>query len=146
MIGRPLLVPKHKNETIGGLTLPTEKRRLLFVTGTRADFGKLEPLAQAAQRAGHTVAFFVTGMHMMRRYGETRIEVRRFEGAEVHEFINQSDGDPQDVVLSKTVTGFADWVQEHQPDLVIVHGDRVEALAVSLVCAMRYIACPCRGW
>jgi UDP-N-acetylglucosamine 2-epimerase (hydrolysing) len=121
--------------------LDAEPRRLLFVTGTRADFGKLEPLALAAQDAGHHVSFFVTGMHMMKRYGETRIEVRRFPRAEVHEFINQSDGDPQDLVLAKTVTGFADWVQEHRPDIVLVHGDRVEALAVSLVCAMRYLPC-----
>ncbi len=36
-------------------------RRLLFLTGTRADFGKLEPLAAAARDAGHQVTFFVTG-------------------------------------------------------------------------------------
>lgn len=116
-------------------------RSLLFVTGTRADFGKLEPLARAAADAGFKVTFFITGMHMMRKYGETRIEVRRFPGAEFHELINQSDGDPQDLVLSKTVTGFSDWIVEHRPDLVIAHGDRVEALAVSLVCAMRYVPC-----
>jgi UDP-N-acetylglucosamine 2-epimerase (hydrolysing) len=47
-------------------------RQLLFLTGTRADFGKLEPLAAAARDAGHQVTFFVTGMHMMDRYGLTR--------------------------------------------------------------------------
>ena len=30
-------------------------------------------------------------------------------------------------------------MHEHRPDLVIIHGDRVEALAASIVCAMRYI-------
>jgi UDP-N-acetylglucosamine 2-epimerase (hydrolysing) len=30
-------------------------------------------------------------------------------------------------------------VHEHRPDLVIIHGDRVEALAASIVCAMKYI-------
>jgi len=32
-------------------------------------------------------------------------------------------------------------VQEHRPDLVVIHGDRVEALACALVCATNYIRC-----
>ena len=36
-------------------------KRLLFVTGTRADYGKLEPLAHAAQQAGFAISFFITG-------------------------------------------------------------------------------------
>ena len=114
-------------------------RSLLFVTGTRADFGKLEPLAIAARDAGFDVAFFVTGMHMLARYGLTKVEVHRIPGVSVHEFLNQRPGDPQDMILAKTVTGFSDFVQEARPDLVIFHGDRVEALACALVCATNYI-------
>lgn len=114
-------------------------KKLLFVTGTRADFGKLEPLAYAAQQAGFEISFFITGMHMMKRYGETRLEVKRFAGAEFFEFVNQREGDALDFILSKTILGFSDFVHEHRPDLVIIHGDRVEALAASIVCAMRYI-------
>lgn len=116
-------------------------KKLLFLTGTRADFGKIEPLALAANEAGHTINFFVTGMHMLEKYGATKHEVHRLEGVEVHEFINQRIGDPQDLILSKTILGFSDWVYEHKPDLVIVHGDRIEALAASLVCATNYIRC-----
>ncbi len=114
-------------------------KRLLFVTGTRADYGKLEPLAKAAQDAGFHISFFITGMHMMKRYGETRLEVRNFADAEFFEFVNQREGDALDFILSKTILGFSDFVHEHRPDLVIIHGDRVEALATSIVCAMRYI-------
>lgn len=114
-------------------------KRLLFVTGTRADYGKLEPLALAAQRAGFAISFFITGMHMMSRYGETRLEVKRFPAAEFFEFVNQREGDAQDFILSKTILGFSDFVHEHRPDLVVIHGDRVEALAASIVCAMQYI-------
>lgn len=116
-------------------------RRLLFVTGTRADFGKIEPLAIAARDAGYDIAFFVTGMHMMQRYGLTKVEVHRVKGATVHEFQNQRAGDPQDMVLAKTVMGFSDYLTEAQPDLVVVHGDRVEALAAALVCATNYVRC-----
>lgn len=116
-------------------------RSVLFVTGTRADFGKLEPLAIAARDAGFDVSFFVTGMHMLDRYGLTKVEVHRTNGVQVHEFLNQRIGDPQDMVLAKTVMGFSDFVKEFAPDLVVIHGDRVEALACALVCATNYIRC-----
>ncbi len=114
-------------------------KSILFVTGTRADFGKLEPLAIAARDAGFAVSFFVTGMHMLARYGLTKIEVQRLPGVIVHEYLNQREGDPQDIILAKTVTGFSDFVREQTPDLVVIHGDRVEALACALVCATNYI-------
>jgi UDP-N-acetylglucosamine 2-epimerase (hydrolysing) len=114
-------------------------RSILFVTGTRADFGKLEPLAIAARDANFAVTFFVTGMHMLDRYGLTKVEVHRTPGVLVHEFLNQRPGDPQDMILAKTVIGFSDYVTEHRPDLIVMHGDRVEALACALVAATNYI-------
>lgn len=116
-------------------------KSILFVTGTRADFGKLEPLALAARDAGFKVSFFVTGMHMMQRYGMTKIEVHRMDGVEVHEYENQREDDPQDLVLANTITGFSNFVTRHKPDLTVVHGDRVEALACALVCATNYLRC-----
>ncbi len=114
-------------------------RHLLFLTGTRADFGKLEPLAAAARDAGHRVTFFVTGMHMMERYGLTRNEVRRTPGIAVEEFENQHEGDPQDLILARTVTGFSAYVRDSKPDLIVLHGDRIEALAGALVAATNYV-------
>ena len=66
-------------------------KKTLFVTGTRADFGKLEPLAVAARDQGFDVSFWVTGMHMMERYGLTKIEVQRVQGVGVSEFSNQDE-------------------------------------------------------
>ena len=114
-------------------------KSILFVTGTRADFGKLEPLAVAARDVGHSVSFWVTGMHMLDRYGLTKKEVARTGGVMVHEYLNQRPGTPQDQVLAKTVIGFSDFIAEHRPDLVVIHGDRVEALACALVAATNYI-------
>ncbi len=118
-----------------------KKRSLLFLTGTRADFGKLEPLAIAARDAGHDVTFFVTGMHMLERYGATRIEVERVQGVRRQEYINQRIGDAQDIILSKTIIGLSDWLHENPADLTIIHGDRIEALAGALVCATNYLRC-----
>ena len=110
-------------------------RKIVFVTGTRADFGKLRPLAEAARDAGHRIGFFVTGMHMLARYGLTKIEVHRVTGAEVFEHLNQQPRDGQDTVFVKTIIGCSDFLAEHRPDLVVVHGDRVEAMACALTCA-----------
>jgi UDP-N-acetylglucosamine 2-epimerase (hydrolysing) len=114
-------------------------KKLLFITGTRADFGKIEPLALAAQAAGFNIGFFITGMHMMARYGATKVEVKRFKNAEFFEFVNQKAGDSQELVLAKTILGLSDFLHEYSPDLVVIHGDRVEALAAALVCSMKYI-------
>ena len=114
-------------------------RSLTFLTGTRADFGKLEPLAIAARDAGFGVSFFVTGMHMLDRYGLTKNEVHRMPGVTVQEYLNQRPGDAQDVILAKTIIGFSDYLANSRPDLVVVHGDRVEALAGALVAATNYI-------
>ena len=116
-------------------------RRILFVTGTRADYGKMEPLAIAARDAAYEVSFFVTGMHMLPAYGLTKIEVHRLPGVKVVEFLNQREGDPQDIIFAKTITGLSDQLHLDQPDLVIVHGDRVEAMATAFVCATNYIRC-----
>ncbi len=123
------------------VTSSDKKKSLLFLTGTRADFGKLEPLAISARDAGFEVTFFITGMHMLERYGRTKIEVHRMPGVVTHEFLNQRPGDPQDIILAKTVIGFSDYVTETRPDLVVVHGDRIEALAGALVAATNYIPC-----
>ena len=114
-------------------------KKLVFITGTRADYGKLEPLALAAIEEGHDVHFFVTGMHLIERYGLTNIEVARNKEFKRREFHNQNEGDSQDQVLSNTIKGFADYVKKEMPDLVLIHGDRVEALAASLVCSINYI-------
>ena len=55
----------------------TGKRDILFISGTRADYAKQEPLALIAKENGFGVTFFVTGMHMMAKYGLTKTEVHR---------------------------------------------------------------------
>ena len=114
-------------------------KELLFFTGTRADFGKLVPLARRAASEGFCIKFFVTGMHMMKKYGLTKLEVLSETYAEVTEYLNQRPGDPQDIILCKTVMGLSDYLTENKPDLVVIHGDRIEALAASIVCATNNI-------
>lgn len=109
-------------------------KSILFVTGTRADFGKIYPLIEAIRDENKfEVRTFVTGMHMLQEYGHTYHEVlRKFEG-ENFLFINQRFGDDMDVIFAKTVQGFSDYIRERKPDLVVIHGDRIEAMATAIV-------------
>ncbi|MDC3148969.1 UDP-N-acetylglucosamine 2-epimerase [Prochlorococcus sp. AH-716-I05] len=113
-------------------------KKLLFITGTRADFGKLQPLASSAVQEGFEVCFFITGMHMLEKYGLTKLEVIKHKEFQHFEFLNQRQGDKQDTILSKTIIGFSDYIDEIKPDLVVIHGDRIEAVACSLVAATNY--------
>jgi len=85
------------------------------------------------------VGIFVTGMHMLRKYGYTCLEVERVNSNSVYKYINQNQEDSMDIVLAKTISGLSDYVKEMQPDMIIVHGDRVEALAGSIVGSLNNI-------
>lgn len=118
----------------------TTKRRILFLTGTRADFGKLKTLMRAVETAPEFEAvIFITGMHTLTRYGYTADEVLNERYANVFVYANQIIGEPMDMILANTVHGLARYVHDTPPDLIVVHGDRVEALAGAIVGALRNI-------
>ena len=112
---------------------------IIFATGTRADFSKLLPLADVASEFAEEVIFFATGMHLLKKYGLTIEEVRQKSKGRVHEFLNQSVDDTQDIVMAKTMLGFGDFLRETEADMVVVHGDRVEALAIALSAVMNNV-------
>ncbi len=123
-------------------------RKILFLTGTRADFGKLKPLIQSVDTAGtFEAAIFITGMHTLSRYGYTLDEVYRTlpehrlrDGTRsVYVYHNQVVGEPMERVLASTIEGLSRYLTEFRPDLIVVHGDRVEALAGAIVGALRNI-------
>ena len=85
------------------------------------------------------VHIFVTGMHMLSKYGATWKEIRKAGFANIYKFINQNSSDSMDYILAKTVAGLADYVKETAPDMLVVHGDRVETLAGAIVGALNNI-------
>ncbi|MEN6390248.1 MAG: UDP-N-acetylglucosamine 2-epimerase [Syntrophomonas sp.] len=115
-------------------------KKILFLTGTRADFGKLKPLMKAVEENPRFTNYvFVTGMHTLRRYGLTAGEVLRTGFKNVHVYMNQVNGDPMDIILSSTITGMSRFINEYRPDMIVVHGDRVEALAGAIVGSLNNI-------
>lgn len=115
-------------------------RRILFITGTRADYGKLKPLMKAVEASDDFEAVvFITGMHTLTRYGYTADEVRNDAFSNIYVYSNQIIGEPMDLILANTVTGLARYVHDTPPDLIVVHGDRAEALAGAIVGSIRNI-------
>ena len=110
------------------------KKRIVFLTGTRADFGKLKSLlVRLHESESFDLHIFITGMHMLSKYGYTCLEVEACGVGSIYKYINQNMDDTMDTILGKTVMGFSDYVKEIDPDMIVVHGDRVEALAGATV-------------
>ncbi|MEA2018017.1 MAG: UDP-N-acetylglucosamine 2-epimerase [Campylobacterota bacterium] len=116
------------------------KKKIVFLTGTRADFGKLKSLIKITQESEkYEVHIFVTGMHMINQYGKTINEIYKSGFTNIFPFINHDDIDHMDRNLSKTIDGFSHYISEVEPDLVVVHGDRIEAMAGAIVGSLNNI-------
>jgi UDP-N-acetylglucosamine 2-epimerase (hydrolysing) len=115
-------------------------KKIVFLTGTRADFGKIKPLIRAVDDSpDFDYTIFVTGMHLLFRYGLTVDEVHKAGFKNIYTFMNQIHGEPMEMVLANTIQGLSRYVHEFVPDMLVVHGDRVEALAGAIVGALRNI-------
>jgi len=116
------------------------KKRIVFLTGTRADFGKLKSLIAITQNSQrYDVHIFVTGMHMHSLYGATVDEIKKSGFKNIYQYINHDVMHTMDKTLAKTVDGFSHYIAEINPDLIVVHGDRVEALAGAIVGSLNNI-------
>ena len=115
-------------------------KKIAFLTGTRADFGKIKSLIQILQNNVQLEPhIFVTGMHMMEKYGLTLIEVQNCGFKNISTFENYTDESTMDLTLAKTIEGFSSYVKNLNPELIIVHGDRVEAMAGAIVGSLNNI-------
>lgn len=109
-------------------------KKILFLTGTRADFGKIKSLISILESSSDFEVFvFVTGMHLQKEYGYTLIEIERCNFKNVHTFENHTHETTMDLTLAKTIEGLSSYCKEVHPDLIVVHGDRVETLAGAIV-------------
>ena len=117
-----------------------KKRNIIFLTGTRADFGKLKSLIKITQEdANFNVQIFATGMHLDVKYGLTVNEIYKSGFKNIAKFQNYVGPEHMDRTLAKTILGFSEYVAAQEPDLVVVHGDRVEALAGAIVGSLNNI-------
>ncbi len=115
-------------------------KKILFLTGTRADFGKIKSLISILDNHQEFETFvFVTGMHLQKEYGYTLIEIERCNFKNIHAFQNHTHETTMDLTLAKTIEGFSSYCKKINPDLIVIHGDRVETLAGAIVGSLNNI-------
>jgi len=115
-------------------------KRVGFLTGTRADYGKQKSLIKIlSEDSDYSVTVLVFGMHLMPNYGFTVSQIIEDDLAEVFTFPLTSKETQMELALAETIKNLSIHLEENQIDLLIVHGDRIETLAGAIVGAIRNI-------
>lgn len=115
------------------------KRKVLVVLVDRANYGRLKPVMEAIQsHPGLTLQVVATGTMVLERFGRPIDQVRE-DGFAIdgQAFIELEGSTP--VTMAKSVgfatIEFASEFQRLRPDIVLIIGDRYEAMAAALAAA-----------
>lgn len=116
------------------------RKRVLFITGTRADYGKIKSLMKQMEQSGiYEVFIYVSGMHLLAKYGSTYREVLKDGYKNVYVAFGQPHTDNMSYNLGGILTSLSAYTAEIEPDMIIVHGDRIDALAGAVTGALNNI-------
>lgn len=107
-------------------------KKVCIVTGTRAEYGLLKPVIDKVNHSGTMeLQLVVTGMHLSPEFGLTYREIEE-DGYPITAKIEMLLSSDTSVGVTKSMglalIGFADYYEAYQPDIVIILGDRYEAL------------------
>ncbi len=110
------------------------KKKICFVTGTRAEYGLLKYLMKEIKNSNSFhFQLVVTGSHLSKRHGFTVNEIIN-DGFEISKSldIDLSEDGNRSVCnsIANCIVQFSDTLQQLKPDIIIVLGDRYELLAV----------------
>ena len=114
-------------------------RRVVSVTGTRADFGLMEPVHRtiAADRA-FDLHLIVTGMHLLPDFASSLAAVREDRIGMLHELETMTGEDSAEAMaasIGRAIVGMSRIFAETAPDIVLLQGDRGEMLAGAIAAA-----------
>lgn len=109
------------------------RRKVCVVTGSRADYGLLRWVMHGLREApGSALQVVATGMHLAPEFGYTYREIEQ-DGFTLDRKVETLLSSDSAVGVGKSiglgVIGFADALDQLQPDLMVVLGDRFETLA-----------------
>ncbi|RXK46927.1 UDP-N-acetylglucosamine 2-epimerase [Halorientalis pallida] len=114
-------------------------RTITVVTGTRAEYGLLKPAMEAIRdREDLSLSLIATGMHLSPEHGYTVEEITA-DGFDVdrrvHMQLSGDSGTAMAQSLGVGLTGIAGALDDLDPDVVLVLGDRDEAFAGGVAAA-----------
>lgn len=109
--------------------------KVCVVTGTRAEYGLFYWLLKALDADPFfDLQLVVTGMHLSPEFGSTYQEIER-DGFTIHDKVEILLSGDSPVAITKStglaLMGFAETFKNLQPDLVMLLGDRFEALGAA---------------
>ena len=115
-------------------------KKIMFLTGTRADYGKMKPLMQLLDNdSAFEAHIFVCGMHLAEEFGSTYNEVIKDGYKHVYIAFGLNQTQNTSVNLGNTICCLSGYVENIKPDMIVVHGDRMDAMAGALVGALHNI-------
>src|SRR3989338_11038640 len=104
------------------------KKKILIITGTRAEYGLLKPVINRMLRSNKlTAQLLVTGIHTLKIFGNTIEEIKK--DFAVSAVVKISENDSMSQSLSKEISGIEKYCASNRPDYIFVLGDRDEAFA-----------------
>lgn len=111
------------------------KRKICFITGTRAEYGLLRQLILSTSKDKSLISqIIVTGSHLSRDHGLTYKEIEA-DGLVITNKVNlKIKGDSsQETInsMSEGLKGFSKALSILKPDLIIILGDRYEIFAAA---------------
>lgn len=115
-------------------------KKIIFITGTRADYGKLKNLMKAVEKEENLEGYiFVCGMHLLSQYGNTYNGIinEGYKNVHIARGINYTAD--MGINLGNTINYLSGYVHDIKPDMIVVHGDRIDALAGAIVGALNNI-------
>jgi len=108
-------------------------RRILYLSGTRADFGLMAAtLGRIQATPGLQLQVAVTGTHLSRQHGQTVDEVRASGlpvAAEIPVDVLTRTGASMALAIADVVRGLTALLERERPDALLLLGDRGEMLA-----------------
>ncbi len=108
-------------------------RKLIYVSGTRADFGLMSRALKLWHASeGLDVSVCVTGMHLLEKFGNTIVDIEQ-SGipicARIHAGLEETTGASMAIAIARELEGMVHLFSKEKPDMVVLLGDRGEMLA-----------------
>lgn len=108
-------------------------RKILYVTGTRADYGLMAATLQRIRSHPQlALQLVVTGMHLSAKFGMTVNEIEQARlpiVARIPTRVDDRSAEGMSRGIGQMVIGLTDAIKANRPDLVLLLGDRGEMLA-----------------
>lgn len=109
------------------------KRRIISITGTRADYGLMRPVFSAVAASGEMeLNLIVTGMHLLSQFDSSLAAIRSDCYGKLH-YASMTLGEDSGKAMAQSfglaVFGVAGILEEVQPEILLLQGDRGEMLA-----------------